>query len=102
MEEKAIEKLLVEKARKRNGLALKLCSPGYIGVPDRLVLIAIGHVGFVEVKAPGKKPRPIQLKRHEELRRLGFRVYVLDGKEKIDGILDEIEKGGKGDGIPAA
>ena len=40
--------------------------------------------------------RPIQLKRHEELRNLGFKVYVLDRKEEIEKILDEIE-GGRND-----
>ena len=50
------------------------------------------------VKAPKKMPRPIQLKRHEELRKLGFKVYVLDSKEEIEKILDEIE-GGRKDGI---
>ena len=52
----------------------------------------------MEVKAPKKMPRPIQLKRHEELRKLGFKVYVLDSKEEIEKILDEIE-GGRKDGI---
>ena len=87
--------------KKRHGLALKLYSPSYIGVPDRLVLIAFGHIGFVEVKAPNKAPRPIQLKRHEELRELGFKVYVLDSKEKIEEILNEIE-GEKSDELQSA
>ena len=66
MNEKYIEQQLIKAVKKRNGLALKLYSPSYIGIPDRLVLIAFGHIGFVEVKAPKKMPRPIQLKRHEE------------------------------------
>ena len=39
---------------------------------------------FVELKAPGQKPRPIQVKRHEQLRKLGFRVEVIDEKEQVD------------------
>ena len=93
MREKYVEELLIKAVKKRNGLALKLYSPSYIGVPDRLVLIAFGHIGFVELKAPNKVARPIQLKRHEELRNLGFKVYVLDKKEEIEKILDEIEGG---------
>lgn len=96
MKEKQIEELLIKAVKKRHALALKLYSPSYIGVPDRLVLIAFGHIGFVEVKAPNKAPRPIQLKRHEELRNLGFKVYVLDSKDRIEEILNEIE-GGKSD-----
>lgn len=47
-------------------------------------------MAFVEVKALGKKPRALQTSRHTLLRRLGFRVYILDSEEQIGGILDEI------------
>ena len=90
-EERNIEKALVTEVKKRGGLALKFVSPGFSGVPDRLVLIAIGHIGFVEVKAKGKKPRKLQIKRHEKLRSLGFRTYVLDDQSKIGEILDDIQ-----------
>ena len=60
-------------------------------MPDRLVLLPGGHIGFVEVKAPGEKPRPLQLSRHRRLRQLGFRVYVLDDEKQIGGIIDEIQ-----------
>lgn len=72
------------------GIAPKLVSPGFDGMPDRLVLLPGGKIGFVEVKAPGKEPRPLQVARHGLLRRLGFKVYVLDDPEQIGGILDEI------------
>ena len=48
-------------------------------------------MAFVELKAPGKKPRPLQLKRKRMLERLGFPVYVVDNIEQIGGILDEIQ-----------
>ena len=89
--EKQIEKKLVSAVRKSGGLALKFVSPGYDGVPDRLILIAYGKVGFVEVKAPSKKPRALQLKRHRELRKLGFKVYVLDNPDDIEKIIDDIK-----------
>lgn len=60
-------------------------------MPDRLVLLPGGRFAFVEVKAPGEKPRPLQTARHKLLRKLGFSVYVLDGMEQIGGILDEIQ-----------
>lgn len=72
------------------GIAPKLVSPGFDGMPDRLVLLPGGKIGFVEVKAPGKEPRPLQVARHGLLRRLGFKVYILDDLEQIGGILDEI------------
>ena len=90
MREKAIEKKLVQSVKSAGGIALKFVSPGFDGLHDRIVLIPDGHIGFVEVKAPGEKPRPLQLARHGLLRRLGFKVYVLDDEQQIGGILDEI------------
>ena len=49
-----------------------------------------GMMAFAELKAPGMKPRALQVARHEMVRRLGFRVYVIDGIEQIGGILDEL------------
>ena len=89
-EEKSIEQKLVRAAKGRGGICPKLVSPGFDGMPDRLVLLPHGRMGFVEVKAPGEKPRPIQASRHRLLRRLGFKVYVLDSAEDIPHILDEI------------
>ena len=90
MKEKAIEKKLVQAVKAAGGIAPKFTSPGFDGMPDRIVLLPGGHIGFVEVKAPNKNPRPLQLARHGLLRRLGFRVYVLDDEQQIGGILDEI------------
>jgi len=60
-------------------------------MPDRIVLLPDGKVGFVEVKAPGKKPRALQVVRHEKLRELGFKVFVLDGEEQIGEVLHAIQ-----------
>ena len=90
MREKLIEQHLVQAVKNSGGIAPKLVCPGFDGMPDRLVLLPGGKIGFVEVKAPGKEPRPLQVARHELLRRLGFKVYVLDAPEQIGGILDEI------------
>ena len=90
MREKIIEQLLAKAVKSSGSIAPKLVSPGFDGMPDRLVLLPGGKIGFVEVKAPGKEPRPLQVARHGLLRRLGFKVYVLDAPEQIGGILDEI------------
>jgi hypothetical protein len=91
MREKAIEKKLVQAVKSAGGIALKFTSPGFDGMPDRIVLLPGGRMAFVEVKAPGEKPRPLQLARHRLLRRLGFKVYVLDDEHQIGGLLDEIQ-----------
>ena len=90
MREKIVEQHLVKAVKSSGGIAPKLVSPGFDGMPDRLVLLPGGKIGFVEVRAPGKEPRPLQVARHGLLRRLGFKVYILDDLEQIGGILDEI------------
>ena len=89
--EKSIEQVLVRLAKKHGGMAVKFLSPGLDGVPDRLLLFPGGRLAFVELKAPGKKMRPLQIKRKRQLEQLGFPVYCIDSKEMIGGILDEIQ-----------
>lgn len=89
MREKEIEQALVKAVKARGGMCPKLTSPGMDGMPDRMVLLPQGRMSFVEVKAPEKKPRPLQVHRHEELRNLGFPVFVLDSLDQIKEILDE-------------
>ena len=83
MRENQLERKLVQKVKKMGGLALKFTSPGMAGVPDRLILLPGGKMAFIELKAPGKKPRPLQLHRHDQLRALGFPVFVIDSPEQI-------------------
>lgn len=90
MREETTEQKLTLMVKAAGGIAPKFVSPGYDGMPDRIVLLPGGRMAFVEVKAPGKEPRPLQVTRHKLLRRLGFKVYVLDRPEQIGGILDEI------------
>ena len=91
MREKDIEQKLAARTRAMGGIAPKFTSPGFDGMPDRLVLLPVGRMGFVELKATGKKPRALQLARHRLLRRLGFKVFVIDGIEQIDSVLEEID-----------
>ncbi|MEL7608838.1 MAG: VRR-NUC domain-containing protein [Bacillota bacterium] len=90
MREKIIEQKLVKSVKNMGGIALKFTSHGFDGMPDRIVLLPGGRMAFVEVKAPGEKPRPLQLARHKLLRGLGFKVYILNDERQIGGLLDEI------------
>ena len=90
MTEKQIEMKLIKETKKQGGLALKFISPGFVGMPDRILLLPGSKMAFVEVKAPGEKPRALQLKRHGMLRRLGFKVYVLDDVVQIEQILKDM------------
>lgn len=90
MREKEIEMKLVRAVKGMGGICPKWISPGLDGVPDRVILLPGGRMAFAELKAPGKKPRPLQEARIRQLRSLGFSVYVIDRPEKIGGVLDEV------------
>ena len=91
MRESEIERKLVAAVKARGGIAPKLVSPGLDGMPDRLVLFPDGKMAFVELKAPGRKPRTIQVRRIRELVSLGYGVYVVDSVEMIGEVLDGIQ-----------
>ena len=91
MREREIEQKLIDAVKAQGGVCWKFVSTGMAGVPDRIILMPMGRIAFVEVKALGESPRKLQLARHRLLRRLGFKTYVLDNPEQIGGILDEIQ-----------
>lgn len=93
--EQQIEQYLVSQVKKQGGWAPKFVSPGTNGMPDRIVLMPYGHIGFVELKAPGEKPRPLQLYRHQQLRDLGFQVFVMDDFDQAQMIIDAINGSNK-------
>ncbi len=92
MRESAIERADRDFVKARGGLLLKFVSPGRRGVPDDLLLLPVApehratvalYFRFVEYKAPGEEPEPHQLREHERLRQLGYRVDVIDGKNQL-------------------
>ena len=90
MREYVIEDAFRDEVAKRGGLALKFTSQTMNGLPDRLVLLLGGKAAFVELKAPGKTMRPLQIKRKEQLEALGFPVFCVDRFEQIQPVLDAI------------
>ena len=88
--ERDVERKLVREVKAIGGLCLKLTSPSVDGLPDRLVLLNSGKIGFVELKAPGKKPSVLQVKRMKDLQALGFKVFVVDETSQIGGVIDAI------------
>lgn len=89
MREKVVESRLVRKSKEKGGWAVKWSPVGLRGMPDRIVLQAGGKIAFVETKAPGKDPRPLQESRMRRLKGLGFRCYVADTPEKVDAFIEE-------------
>ena len=84
MLESDIEKKLRKSVEAKGGKCLKFVSPGMSGVPDRICLYPGAKIIFVETKKPGEEPRPLQRKRHKELRALGFEVRVVDSEESAN------------------
>lgn len=89
--ESQVERAHRDLVEAEGGRLLKFVSPGLNGAPDRILLrpvlpghqaIVAQYLRFVEFKAPGKKPRPSQVREHERLRAMGFVVDVIDRKEE--------------------
>ena len=92
MLEKEIEAKLKKRVEELGCMCLKFESPGFTGVPDRIILMPGGLVLFVELKAPGKKERPRQEYVQNEFRKLGFIVVSsVDSVEKIDKVVKMCE-----------
>lgn len=90
MRENEVEQALVKAVRNVGGKCLKFTCPGFAGVPDRLMLLPGGKIAFIELKAPGKKPRALQIKRMKQLSALGFKCFVIDNKDGIGGVIDAV------------
>ena len=89
MNEQFIESQLKKAVEASGGLCWKLVCPGTTGVPDRICLMNSRAV-FVELKAPDKKPRPIQVRRMNQLRDQGFQTFVVDSIDAIQEVLDAL------------
>ena len=84
--EKTIERYLVKQVEDRNGMCLKFNSDSMRGVPDRIVIMR-GITAFIEVKAPGKKPREEQARCFDKMTDAGAEVFVVDSKEQVDDMM---------------
>lgn len=95
MLEKELEKKFAEEVKVVGGRAFKFVSPGNTGVPDRIVVMPGGKIGFVELKQKGKKPTKLQSLQIKRLKELGCFVAVLDDDENIGEILENINRFGR-------
>lgn len=77
MRESTVEAALVRECRLRGLACLKL-TPSSPGVPDRIIAAPGGAHLFVEVKAPGRRPREAQRHWHTRLTDMGHEVCVVD------------------------
>ncbi len=89
MRERDIEAYLVKRVKALGGEVRKVKWIGRRGAPDRLVMLEdqwfrLSPTTWVELKAPGVKPEPHQLREHQRMRAMGQTVVVIDSIEGVD------------------
>ena len=90
MKESELERRFCGLVAQAGGKAYKFVSPGNSGVPDRIVVLPGGRIGFIELKQQGGQPRKLQLFQLAELKRLGCYTAVVDSIEGAGAVLDEM------------
>ncbi len=93
-DESNIESYLCKRCRElhdgenRKALCLKCDIVGFVGMPDRMILLPYGRIVFVELKRKGKTERKRQGYVQGLLRELGFTVYSsVSTKEQVDDVM---------------
>ena len=88
MLEKEIERHLRDGVKNMGGYCLKFVTPGFTGVPDRIVLLKGGVIAFVETKRPGQRECQRQQFVQSRLRKMGFPVFSsVDSWRKVNDVL---------------
>lgn len=92
MLESDIERKFVRYCRSRGYITLKLNANWYANIPDRIIVLPgeLNTSFFLELKRPGEKPRPGQVKRIRRLRKMGYTVYVADNLDKAVRLVEEL------------
>lgn len=93
MQEREIEKKLVDGVRKLGGRAYKFVSPGNDGVPDRIVVLPGRAPKFIELKIETGRLSSLQNVQIKRLKDLGQDVRVLYGLEEVKRFLEEMQNG---------
>lgn len=92
IKERDVERYLVARVKMLGGEVRKVKWIGRRGAPDRLVMLPLDDWGhdttiWIEVKAPGEKPKPHQLREHLRMRAMGQHVEVVDSFSAVDEVL---------------
>lgn len=95
--ERDIERKLRLLVEKYGGKCLKWVCPGWVGVPDRIILLPGGRIHFVETKRPkGGRYSAVQDKWRDWLHGLGFSYRRIKDTEQLTlfelVLIDEISR----------
>lgn len=88
--EKVIEKKLVDYVKAKGGHTRKWSSPANTGVPDRIICMPGGAVGFLELKRRGNVPTPKQHHEMALLKQMGATVRWVDNLSDAKLFVDEL------------
>jgi len=103
--ERDIEHYLLIRAKAMGGEIRKVKWLGRTGAPDRVLMVKarpltrsldcawcnpVGRSVWVELKAPGVKPEPHQLREHIRMRAIGQDVRVIDSFAAVEAMLSEL------------
>lgn len=89
--ESSVEKAFASWCKENNIVCKKMKTSDNRGWPDRMVLLK-GYTFYIEFKRIGKNPTAYQEYMHKLLRRLGFKVHVIETLEKAQEVtLNEID-----------
>ena len=91
--ERDVERAFVRGADRAGARAVKLACPSTAGLPDRIAFRPDGSIRFVELKAPGKRPRPLQIRQFERLAERGHPVEIIDSLESAQAFWDDLRGG---------
>lgn len=84
--EKDIEEYLCEQVKTLGGEVRKAEWIGRRHCPDRRIMHPL-LCCWVEVKAPGARVRPGQVREHDRMRHLGEKVFVVSTYDEVDALL---------------
>jgi hypothetical protein len=88
--ESVLEERLRVAVRRLGGVCWKLPSKFYRGIPDRMILLPLGRVYFIELKASNGRPSAFQLSRIAFLRKIGFDARILIGPDELQAFIDAL------------
>lgn len=89
MLERNVENYLIERVKAIGGEIRKVRWIGRHGAPDRLIMMP-GVSGWVELKRPGEKPKPHQLREIQRMRNAGMRVWVAESILCVENLLETL------------
>lgn len=93
--ESDIEKEFNRLVKLHRGLSSKLRWLDRRGAPDRFVAFKDYGSYFVELKRPGGKPRPEQIREHQRLKAHGITVYIVNDIETLEKFFEMVTNANK-------